>query len=98
MKVDKIDVMKDNSPALLFHGIVSIIFTIIILFCCLHNKTVMTPAFFADDGGGMDPERIRKCMSLGFSSKKSNNTIGQCNDFDLLPSSLFLRFFKITSS
>ncbi|KAG6645648.1 hypothetical protein I3843_08G130600 [Carya illinoinensis] len=49
VKVDKIDVMKDNSPALLFH----------------------------DDGGGMPPERIRNCMSLGFSSKKSNTTIGQ---------------------
>ncbi|KAF5463054.1 hypothetical protein F2P56_019003 [Juglans regia] len=49
VKVDKIDVMKDNSPALLF----------------------------LDDGGGMHPERIRNCMSLGFSSKKSNTTIGQ---------------------
>ncbi|XP_059437585.1 protein MICRORCHIDIA 2-like [Corylus avellana] len=49
VKVDKIDIMKDNSPALLFQ----------------------------DDGGGMDPERIRKCMSLGYSSKKSNTTIGQ---------------------
>lgn len=32
----------------------------------------------ADDGGGMDPDAIRKCMSLGYSSKKSNTTIGQC--------------------
>lgn len=31
-----------------------------------------------DDGGGMDPEGIRKCMSLGYSSKKSDTTIGQC--------------------
>uniref|UniRef100_A0A803KYL1 Morc S5 domain-containing protein n=1 Tax=Chenopodium quinoa TaxID=63459 RepID=A0A803KYL1_CHEQI len=30
-----------------------------------------------DDGGGMDPDGIRKCMSLGYSSKKSNTTIGQ---------------------
>ncbi|XP_022740514.1 protein MICRORCHIDIA 2-like isoform X1 [Durio zibethinus] len=51
IKVDKIDVMKDNSPG---------------------------PALlFQDDGGGMDPELIRKCMSLGYSSKKSNTTIGQ---------------------
>ncbi|KAG7015327.1 Protein MICRORCHIDIA 2, partial [Cucurbita argyrosperma subsp. argyrosperma] len=49
VKVDKVDIMKDNSPALLFH----------------------------DDGGGMDPDGIRKCMSLGYSSKKSNTTIGQ---------------------
>ncbi|GMI78285.1 microrchidia 2, CRT1 Homologue 1 [Hibiscus trionum] len=51
IKVDKIDVMKDNSPG---------------------------PALlFLDDGGGMDPSLIRKCMSLGYSSKKSNTTIGQ---------------------
>ncbi|KAK8685809.1 hypothetical protein V6N13_124843 [Hibiscus sabdariffa] len=51
IKVDKIDVMKDNSPG---------------------------PALlFLDDGGGMDPALIRKCMSLGYSSKKSNTTIGQ---------------------
>ncbi|XP_022136619.1 protein MICRORCHIDIA 2-like isoform X2 [Momordica charantia] len=49
VKVDKVDIMKDNSPALLFH----------------------------DDGGGMDPAGIRRCMSLGYSSKKANTTIGQ---------------------
>ncbi|KAI4327667.1 hypothetical protein L6164_020100 [Bauhinia variegata] len=49
VKVDKLGIMKDNSPALLF----------------------------LDDGGGMDPEAIRKCMSLGYSSKKSKTTIGQ---------------------
>ncbi|XP_057420314.1 protein MICRORCHIDIA 1-like isoform X2 [Lotus japonicus] len=32
---------------------------------------------FQDDGGGMDPNSIRKCMSLGYSSKKSKTTIGQ---------------------
>lgn len=31
-----------------------------------------------DDGGGMDPERMRQCMSLGYSVKsKIANTIGQ---------------------
>ncbi|KAK7251134.1 hypothetical protein RIF29_34068 [Crotalaria pallida] len=49
VKVDKVDIMKDNSPAL----------------------------SFLDDGGGMGPESIRKCMSLGYSSKKSKTTIGQ---------------------
>ncbi|CAA7035758.1 unnamed protein product [Microthlaspi erraticum] len=49
IKIDKIDIVKDNSPALVFR----------------------------DDGGGMDPDGIRKCMSLGYSSKKSNTTIGQ---------------------
>ena len=32
---------------------------------------------FEDDGGGMDPEGVRQCMSLGFSTKKSKTTIGQ---------------------
>ncbi|KAK3224238.1 hypothetical protein Dsin_011263 [Dipteronia sinensis] len=49
VKVDKIDIMKDKSPALLFQ----------------------------DDGGGMDPGSLRKCMSLGYSTKKTNKTIGQ---------------------
>lgn len=49
VKVDKINIMKDTSPALIFQ----------------------------DDGGGMDPEKLRKCMSLGYSSKKANTTIGQ---------------------
>ncbi|KAE9607743.1 putative histidine kinase-like ATPase domain-containing protein [Lupinus albus] len=49
VKVDRVDIMKDNSPAL----------------------------SFLDDGGGMSPESLRKCMSLGYSSKKSKTTIGQ---------------------
>ncbi|XP_044956608.1 protein MICRORCHIDIA 1-like [Hordeum vulgare subsp. vulgare] len=32
---------------------------------------------FQDDGGGMDPEGVRQCISLGFSTKKSKTTIGQ---------------------
>ncbi|KAI5020916.1 hypothetical protein ZWY2020_054326 [Hordeum vulgare] len=32
---------------------------------------------FQDNGGGMDPEGVRHCMSLGFSTKKSKTTIGQ---------------------
>ncbi|XP_074316921.1 protein MICRORCHIDIA 6-like isoform X2 [Silene latifolia] len=30
-----------------------------------------------DDGGGMDPEAIRRCMSFGFSDKESQSTIGK---------------------
>ncbi|KAL2936131.1 Protein MICRORCHIDIA 6 [Bienertia sinuspersici] len=30
-----------------------------------------------DDGGGMDPEAIRRCMSFGFSGKMSSKSIGQ---------------------
>ncbi|CAI0548095.1 unnamed protein product [Linum tenue] len=33
-----------------------------------------------DDGGGMDPDKMRRCMSLGYSAKsKVDNAIGQCN-------------------
>ncbi|KAL8138288.1 hypothetical protein V2J09_004296 [Rumex salicifolius] len=42
------------------------------------NKRDNTPVLlFLDDGGGMDPDGLRKCMSLGYSSKKANTTIGQ---------------------
>ncbi|GFY83125.1 histidine kinase-, DNA gyrase B-, and HSP90-like ATPase family protein [Actinidia rufa] len=30
-----------------------------------------------DDGAGMDPETIRRCMSFGFSDKKMKSSIGQ---------------------
>ncbi|GMY14879.1 protein MICRORCHIDIA 6 isoform X1 [Fagus crenata] len=30
-----------------------------------------------DDGGGMSPEAMRRCMSFGFSEKKSKSAIGQ---------------------
>ncbi|XAR73817.1 hypothetical protein NMG60_11007911 [Bertholletia excelsa] len=44
----------------------------------IFNVKDNSPALlFQDDGGGMDPEGIRKCMSLGYSSKKANTTIGQ---------------------
>lgn len=49
----------------------------------LEKKIGNSGALFADDGGGMDPEGIRKCMSLGYSSKKTDTTIGQCNSYDL---------------
>ncbi|KAE9450353.1 hypothetical protein C3L33_17757, partial [Rhododendron williamsianum] len=44
----------------------------------IYNVKDNSPALlFQDDGGGMDTEGIRKCMSLGYSSKKANTTIGQ---------------------
>ncbi|KAL8250823.1 hypothetical protein R6Q59_034516 [Mikania micrantha] len=44
----------------------------------IYSKRDHSPALlFLDDGGGMDPDGIRKCMSLGYSTKKTNNTIGQ---------------------
>lgn len=44
----------------------------------IYNKRDNSPSLiFQDDGGGMDPDGIRKCMSLGYSTKTSNTTIGQ---------------------
>ncbi|KAG9132279.1 hypothetical protein Leryth_012958, partial [Lithospermum erythrorhizon] len=44
----------------------------------IYNMKDNSPVLlFQDNGGGMDPEGMRKCMSLGYSTKTSNNTIGQ---------------------
>ncbi|GMH14893.1 hypothetical protein Nepgr_016734 [Nepenthes gracilis] len=43
----------------------------------VYTKDNSPALVFQDDGGGMDPECLRKCMSLGYSSKNSNTTIGQ---------------------
>ena len=46
------------------------------LFCLLlYVKSVYLSL---DDGGGMDPVAMRRCMSFGFSDKKSKSAIGQC--------------------
>jgi sensor histidine kinase regulating citrate/malate metabolism len=34
--------------------------------------------YHTDDGGGMDPNSLRRCMSFGFSEKQSGSSIGQC--------------------
>ncbi|KAG2565609.1 protein MICRORCHIDIA 2-like isoform X2 [Panicum virgatum] len=43
----------------------------------INSKDNSPMLVFQDNGGGMDPEGVRRCMSLGFSTKKSKNTIGQ---------------------
>ncbi|XP_078447322.1 histidine kinase-, DNA gyrase B-, and HSP90-like ATPase family protein [Wolffia australiana] len=45
----------------------------------LENKKDFTKMLLVEDnGGGMDPDKMRQCMSLGYSVKsKSANTIGQ---------------------
>lgn len=41
-----------------------------------------------DNGGGMTPDKMRACMSLGYSAKsKMANTIGQCKPFNQIISS-----------
>ncbi|CAK9137579.1 unnamed protein product [Ilex paraguariensis] len=42
------------------------------------NRRNGSPALLIqDDGGGMDPDAMRRCLSFGFSDKKSKSTIGQ---------------------
>eukprot|EP00249_Psilotum_nudum_P017714 c26454_g1_i1 orf=114-2621(+) len=44
----------------------------------VENQRDNSPALvIQDDGGGMDPDCMRQCMSLGYSRKTSNSTIGQ---------------------
>ncbi|KAJ4960510.1 hypothetical protein NE237_020420 [Protea cynaroides] len=44
----------------------------------ISNSRDGTPAFLIqDDGGGMDPDTMRQCLSFGFSDKKSKSAIGQ---------------------
>ncbi|CAL5065751.1 unnamed protein product [Urochloa decumbens] len=42
------------------------------------DKRNGSPALLVqDDGGGMDPDSLRRCMSFGFSEKQSESSIGQ---------------------
>ncbi|XP_022730104.1 protein MICRORCHIDIA 7-like [Durio zibethinus] len=44
----------------------------------LKSKDISKMLLIEDNGGGMDPDRMRRCMSLGYSAKsKVANTIGQ---------------------
>lgn len=47
-------------------------------FAYISIQVITNKMILVDDGGGMDPECMRQCMSLGYSSKKSSTTIGQC--------------------
>lgn len=49
----------------------------------ISHEEILTWALTADDGGGMSPDDIRMCMSLGYSQKNSNTTIGQCKGLRL---------------
>lgn len=89
--VDKVNNPRDDSPMLVIQGMWQAKLTANEWEI---NEDVVTNLAhlwsFADDGGGMDPEGIRRCMSLGFSSKGSKKTIGQCRlllyhlDFELV--------------
>ncbi|PNY16332.1 retrovirus-related Pol polyprotein from transposon TNT 1-94, partial [Trifolium pratense] len=43
----------------------------------LIHGMLLLELFDIDDGGGMDPEAMRRCMSFGFSDKNSKLSIGQ---------------------
>ncbi|CAO2177890.1 unnamed protein product [Urochloa humidicola] len=43
----------------------------------INNRNGSPALLVQDDGGGMDPDSLRRCMSFGFSEKQSGSTIGQ---------------------
>ncbi|MED6186326.1 hypothetical protein PIB30_065583 [Stylosanthes scabra] len=51
--------------------------TFVIVDKILNPKDGSPALLIQDDGGGMDPEAMRHCMSFGFSDKKSKQAIGQ---------------------
>ncbi|KVG42316.1 Oligopeptide transporter OPT superfamily [Cynara cardunculus var. scolymus] len=79
VKVDRIYSKRDNSSALLFLGTVFDVF----------HFQIDGYNISLDDGGGKDPEGIWKCMSLGYSTKKTNSTIGQCNYREVFSFNIF---------
>ncbi|KAL3529472.1 hypothetical protein ACH5RR_008794 [Cinchona calisaya] len=51
--------------------------TFVIVDKTLNPRDGSSALLIQDDGGGMDPEAMRRCLSFGFSDKKSNSAIGQ---------------------
>ncbi|WVZ68504.1 hypothetical protein U9M48_017438 [Paspalum notatum var. saurae] len=43
----------------------------------INNRNGSPALLVQDDGGGMDPDSLRRCMSFGFSEKQSGSSIGQ---------------------
>ncbi|OEL25832.1 Protein MICRORCHIDIA 6 [Dichanthelium oligosanthes] len=43
----------------------------------INNRDGSAALLVQDDGGGMDPDSLRRCMSFGFSAKQSGSSIGQ---------------------
>ncbi|CAO2166712.1 unnamed protein product [Urochloa humidicola] len=43
----------------------------------INNRNGSPALLVQDDGGGMDPDSMRRCMSFGFSEKQSGSSIGQ---------------------
>ncbi|KAK1363128.1 Protein MICRORCHIDIA like [Heracleum sosnowskyi] len=51
--------------------------TFVIIDKTLNPKNGASALLIQDDGGGMGPEAMRRCLSFGFSNKKSKSAIGQ---------------------
>nr|XP_027126365.1 protein MICRORCHIDIA 6 isoform X3 [Coffea arabica] len=51
--------------------------TVVIVDKILNPRDGSSALCIQDDGGGMDPEAMRRCLSFGFSDKKSDSAIGQ---------------------
>lgn len=51
--------------------------TYVIIDKTTNPKNGSTALLIQDDGGGMDPEAMRRCLSFGFSDKKSISSIGK---------------------
>jgi hypothetical protein len=51
--------------------------TLVVIDKIINPRDESTALLIQDDGGGMDPEAIRGCMSFGFSDKKDKSSIGQ---------------------
>lgn len=84
--VDKLLNPKDGSSALLIQGIhffMGLFCSSDTEVCCSSgcttvNMRLIVSIILLDNGGGMDPEAMRCCLSFGFSDKKSESAIGQC--------------------
>ncbi|KAM7471290.1 hypothetical protein LguiA_009473 [Lonicera macranthoides] len=51
--------------------------TFVVVDKTLNPRNGSSALLIKDDGGGMDPEAMRRCLSFGFSNKKSKSAIGQ---------------------
>lgn len=51
--------------------------TYVIIDKAINPRNGSTALLIQDDGGGMDPEAMRQCLSFGFSDKKSQFAIGK---------------------
>lgn len=85
MKIDKMKYSPVGEYSLMIQGSIQIdmYYQIALATLCLYSIfcSLFLVSFVKDDGGGMSPEYLRRCLSFGFSNKCTNSSIGQCNCF-----------------